>query len=440
MDTLINLAKTFQAHGITAFEVGGCVRDSLLGIESNDIDICLVGATSRDQVTSILKTLSDHVKTDAGNRFPVWIIRLAGEDFEVALARQERSTGASHQDFEFNTDSITIEEDLIRRDLTINAMARDIMTGKIIDPFGGREDLENRIAREVSPAFDDDPERVIRAARFIPTFDLTPTQSLIDRCRRLQPDTIPPEAIGQQFKKAMERSVVPSKFFRFLETVGWLELIFPEVHNLIGLPQDPVWHPEGDVFEHTMHCLDEAGGLLLRTTMLCHDFGKVTTTSVNKAGRISAHGHDKEGVPITSEFLTRNVIMDTSFRKKVMMLVELHMFHARDKITDKSIRKALQKLQSVGLTFDHLVEVCRCDVSGRPPLPAHTPDIGQNRITEEFHKTATKAVVTGKVLIDQFGWKQGIQLGQELRRLRDLQDEGELTELNWEKFVRSCNP
>lgn len=229
MEILQHIALEFSKHNIECFFVGGCVRDMLLGHESDDIDICLVGVKNKSVVVEILSEFTSDIAEEVGNSFPVWIANLptiGKTDF--ALARCERKIGDSRTDFFCETAGVSIEEDLLRRDLTINAIAMHVITGKIVDPFKGRIDLENRIANPVSDAFVEDELRVIRAARFISRFELTPSDSLIAICRTLSSDKISKERIGQELKKVLMQGVRISSFFSFLNDVGWNN-VFPEL-------------------------------------------------------------------------------------------------------------------------------------------------------------------------------------------------------------------
>jgi hypothetical protein len=219
---LKDVALMFSKHNVQCFFVGGCVRDMLLGHESDDIDICLVGVSDKSVVVEILSQFTTDIAEEVGNSFPVWIANLptVGKT-DFALARCERKIGDTRTDFFCETINVSINEDLLRRDLTINAIAMNVLTGQIVDPFNGRFDLENRMAQPVSNAFAEDELRVIRAARFISRFELTPSNSLIDICRTLKFDKISNERIGQELKKVLKQGICISSFFSFLKAVNW---------------------------------------------------------------------------------------------------------------------------------------------------------------------------------------------------------------------------
>ena len=430
------IAERLSDIGIQAYYVGGWVRDRILGIESDDIDIVLVGCHSDLQrmcLVGLLKAVSTSLTNDpVGKQFPVWIADIDGIKIDFALARRERKgPNASRKDFDVITEGVTLEEDLGRRDLTINAMAIDCITMELYDPFSGLSDLKLRYANPVSNAFMEDPLRPIRAARFIATYGLEASDKLIDMCRMMTPDGLAPERVGQELWKAMCKAGQPSKFFQFLLSIDWLHYHFSPLYLLINCRQSPDYHPEGDAFVHTLLTMDEANSPLIRIAMLCHDFGKAKTTEIIN-GKITSHGHDAAGVQPARDMMEGISLRDRAFQDKIAMLVRLHMVR-RHGATRKSVAKLNRKLQSVGLGFEDLVEVCRCDVSGRPPLRKYTPDIGQEFLGEVLDETV-EPIVNGRMLIDM-GWKQGPELGAKLKEFMNLQDAGELTIDNWKEAL-----
>jgi len=230
----------------------------------------------------------------------------------------------------------------------------------------------------------------------------------------------------------MEQTDTPSIFFRFLDKINWLQYHFQELEALKGIQQDPEWHPEGDAFEHTLYCTDAATDPFTRVVMLCHDLGKATTT-IFEDGKWKAPNHAKAGIEPTMALLGRIVFKDKPFQQKVACLVENHMVHTNTEFTRRAVSRMVRRLAEHGLTHVDLLEICRCDVSGRPPLVGHTPYIGED-IALQVKTSATTPIVTGKMLM-ALGWKQGRELGQKLAELRDLQDEGKLNEDNWQDFV-----
>lgn len=270
--------------------VGGSVRDTIMGRPSNDRDFVVVGATEAEFVEEFPNAKK------VGKDFPVYLVD--GEEF--AFARKERKTGAGHTSFETISDpSITLEEDLARRDLTINAIAMDIDNGSFIDPFYGERDIIERVLHHVSPAFSEDPLRVFRVARFAATLGFTVAQETIELMRSLKGElsTLSGERVFCELKKALNGEN-PRAFFDILKRTNCLEQWFPEVAALIGVEQPWLYHPEGDTYEHTMCVLNGATDSLARFGALCHDLGKALTPSDEWPKH---HGHDERGeVPVRS--------------------------------------------------------------------------------------------------------------------------------------------
>lgn len=427
------IAEALASKGIDSYYVGGCVRDAHLGIESDDIDVCLTGATSLNFVERVLWQFSDSIVYE-GKNFPVWIVKDSnGEKYDFALARKERKSGETRTDFDvlFGPE-ITIEEDLYRRDITVNAVAVNVLTGQVIDPFGGLSDLDKKSCRAVSPAFADDTLRVQRAARFCARYGLVPDEVFLAMCRKLKPTDISNERVGMELKKLFEQSDKPSTFFRFLKSVDWLKYHFVELNNLVGVQQNPEYHPEGDAFEHTMHCMDAANTPFMRCVMMCHDLGKASTTMYDGAWK--APGHAKAGIKPTYDMLGRISYKDGKYQDKVACLVENHMFHVLPEFSRKAVGRMIKKLDTFGLSFDDLVEVCRCDIAGRPPLPATDVYIGQDLAEELMAANCTVRVVNGSMLMEK-GYVQGRELGHKLAELEELQLEGKLNSDNWESFL-----
>ncbi len=279
--------------------MGGAVRDKLLGIQNCDNDYVVVGATEQEMLTA------GFVKVGAA--FPVFLH--PGTQAEYALARTEQKTSVGYQGFSCQFDpSVSLEDDLERRDLTINAIAFDGET--YIDPFNGTSDLENKILRPVSTAFKEDAIRVLRVARFKAKFpDFTLHDSFYPLIQAMKNsgelNSLQPERVRTEMEKAF-KEIKPSLFFETLKVLGVLEFIFPELHALIDVPQVKQYHPEGDAFTHTMMVLDAAhtqgGDQTCLYAALLHDLGKgVTPDSI-----LPQHiGHEINGVPLVEIFLNR---------------------------------------------------------------------------------------------------------------------------------------
>lgn len=451
------IALFFKMVGIQLYYVGGCVRDKLMNIPYNDMDICIVGGTSLESIHSLLETLKEvgqiqELTTVFGN-FPVWIVKVGEVKYEFAMARTEKKSGQAHQDFLCEVNTVSLEEDLSRRDLTINAIAKNILTGEIVDPFNGKFDIENKIARPVSDAFKEDPLRVLRAARFIARFDLVPSFKLIEVCKELTPEGISYERVGKELMKLFQspKDTKVSKFFYFLKNCNWLKYHFEEVYNLIGVPQNTVTHPEGDAFVHTMHCIDAADNWFIRAVMLCHDLGKATHTTINGIEwkksdfwlpessllkinteyKIKSIGHEDAGIELTLALLKRIHFTSHNIIKQIACLVSLHMIRiqvASSKV--KIVRRTLRKLMSYNLDYSLLVEVVKCDLAGRPSLIFPHPEIGQDYAFKLIESGAMDPIVTGEFLI-QNGIQPGPEMGKIIKKALELQDRGTLNKDNW---------
>lgn len=279
--------------------VGGCVRDKLLGLTIKDRDWVVVGSTPEHMLTLGFRPV--------GKDFPVFLHPETQEEY--ALARTERKSGRGYRGFDvYASPDVTLEQDLARRDLTINAIAED-GDGNLIDPFNGKADLDNGILRHVSPAFVEDPVRVLRLARFAARFDF----SIADETKQLiaamidsgELDHLVSERVWQELSKALQTDK-PSTFFTTLREVGALKILFPEVDRLFGVPQIPKWHPEVDTGIHVMMVVDQAARLTndvsVRFAALCHDLGK----GITPADVLPSHkGHEATSVELTKALCHR---------------------------------------------------------------------------------------------------------------------------------------
>ena len=335
--------------------VGGAVRDKLLGKTPNDIDYVVVGSTPEEMLELGFE--------EVGADFPVFLHPITRDEY--ALARTERKTGLGYNDFETKADkTITLEEDLSRRDLTVNAMAMD-ENGVLIDLFGGQKDLKNKQLRHVSPAFRDDPLRIIRIARFcakMKGFTIAPeTKTMLqEMVANGEIDHLKPERIWKDFEKAVV-SDDPARFLEALDEVGALKVILPEIYKMKGIPQRADYHAEGDVYIHVLMVLREAtelskdlpdkDKLLVRMSALLHDIGKAYTPhhllyDENGAEKGSHFGHDDEKL-VTSKI---KVIAERMRMPKDIEVfsIDVAMMHQRihtiSKMSPKGITKMLNEL------------------------------------------------------------------------------------------------
>lgn len=302
------IAKKIKKAGGNLYLVGGAIRNQLLNLPVTEKDYCVTGL-SKEQ----FQTLFPDARIQ-GKDFPVFILN----QIEIALARKERKTGKGHKEFEFLTSpTIKIEEDLARRDLTINSIAQDVLTGEMIDPFQGREDIEKRILRKTTDAFIEDPLRVYRVARFMATlyeesakkqnkkFIIEP--ETLKAMKKLKPEltSLSKERVFSEFRKALASSK-PSLFFETLKEANVLEIHFSEIANLIDKTQPQQYHPEGDAYNHTMIVVDNAtkltSNLAIRFSCLVHDLGKGLTP---KEMLPHHYGHDEKGIKLVQNLGNR---------------------------------------------------------------------------------------------------------------------------------------
>lgn len=361
----VKIATLVQQHGGRAYYVGGYVRDALLPQENKDIDMEVHGI-SPDCLAAILDTLGQRITI--GESFGIF--NLKGYTVDIAMPRKELLTGLGHRDFAISVDPfIGTEAAARRRDFTFNALMQDILTGEIIDHFQGAEDLRNRVLRHVcSQSFGEDPLRVLRGAQFAARFDCRVAEETIALCRSMSLAHLPRERVEGELKKALLKAERPSSFFQILRQMDQLDLWFPELKALIGIPQNPRFHAEGDVWNHTMLVLDEAAKLREKAenplgfmlAALTHDFGKaVCTEEIN--GVIHAYEHETRGLPLAECFLCR-ITAESRLISYVLNLTELHMkpntlaaANASPKSTNKLFNKAQDPVALICIaTADHL--------------------------------------------------------------------------------------
>ncbi len=297
-ETITKIAEKIKQNGGCLYLVGGAVRDELLGIKNNDEDYCVVGL-SHDKFLELFPEAFSR-----GKAFEVF--DMYGKEF--ALARFEKKTGKGHKEFEIIANKeITIYDDLKRRDLTINSIAKNVLTGEIVDPFNGREDLKNHIIRATSESFSEDPLRVYRAARFACKFKFDVEEKTIKLMNSLKSelDELSVERVFEEFRKALSYDK-PSIFFDVLKKSDVLDVHFIEIYRLIGALQPEKYHPEGDAYNHSMLALDMSATLSndekIRFSALVHDLGKGVTP---KEMYPHHYGHDEKGVDEVRKFGNR---------------------------------------------------------------------------------------------------------------------------------------
>ena len=372
-EKVVTLASAVRAAGGRALLVGGCVRDLLMGRSPKDWDVEVYGIEPAK-----LRALLDKFGpvNVVGEAFTVYKL---GPELDVSLPRRERKSGRGHRAFIVEGDpEMTIEDAARRRDFTVNAILQDPLTGEIIDPFGGQEDIRNKTLRAVSvDTFAEDSLRVLRAAQFAARFEFELEPETVALCRAIDLSDLPAERVWKEMEKLLLRASRPLVGLQWLRELGALKQLFPEIDALIDVPQDKEWHPEGDVFVHTGLAIDRARELIddlpyskqvtVMLGTLCHDFGKPATTEFLE-GRLRSRGHEEAGVAPTASFLARlNVhsLDGYDVRAQVIALVRDHLkpgefYKKRDEVGDGAFRRLARKCE-----IDLLYRVAKADSLGR---------------------------------------------------------------------------
>ena len=416
--------RALRAAGGRPHLAGGCVRDWLLGLEPKDFDVEVFGL----DFEQMQRALAPFGPTDVvGRSFGVLKVRLGGSEYDFALPRRESKTGAGHRGFAVAPEpDLSEAEAAARRDFTVNAIAYDPFAQRLIDPHGGERDLCARVLRHTSAAFVEDPLRVLRGFQFAARFDLQLAPETAALCRSIKETyrELALERVWGEWDKWCTKATKPSAGLAVLRATGWLSF-FPEIAALDGLPQDPEWHPEGDVLVHTGHCLDALVGLtawregdartrrVLMLAVLAHDFGKATTThQAERRGRVRwvSPGHEAAGAPLAESFLVR-IGAPLELIEHVRPLVVHHLAHhqSQEAMRDTTVRRLARKLEPASL--DDLLTVMTADHLGRPPLVSEE---ALRRIEElravaqrlALEHEAPKPIVLGRHLI-ALGMKPG---------------------------------
>ncbi len=388
--------------------VGGSVRDKLLGLPMSDRDWVVVGSNPKEMLSNGFEPV--------GKDFPVFLHPKTHEEY--ALARTERKTAPGYKGFIVHAEpSVTLEEDLARRDLTINAIAQT-EDGTLIDPYNGQQDLKDKILRHVSPAFVEDPVRVLRIARFAARFDFKIADETLllikEMIKAKELDYLVPERVWQEVEKALA-TAKPSLFFMALRETGALKILFPEVDRLFGVPQVPKWHPEIDTGVHVMMVIDQSAKLTddiaVRFAALCHDLGKGTTP----ANILPQHnGHEARSVKLTHALCQRmRVPKDiTSLALKVAEYhTHVHLLFELDPATILEVIEALDAFRRPE-RFEQYLLAGEADFRGRPgyeDLPLPTINIFRNCLHVSQNVTAHAFVEAGK---------RGPAIGEAIRQQR----------------------
>jgi tRNA nucleotidyltransferase (CCA-adding enzyme) len=437
-DKVRAIAERVRSEGGRALLVGGWVRDRLLGHESTDADVEVFGLPS-ERLRALLESIG---RVEAvGASFQVYKLG----DIDVAMPRRESKSGAGHRGFDVTGDPLmTFEEAARRRDFRINAISWDPLTGEYLDPFNGREDLANRVLRVVDrERFADDSLRVLRAVQFAARFDLTVDDETRAICQAIPLDDLPAERIWGEFEKLLF-APKPSIGFRLARELGVIEKLFPELHALVGCPQEPEWHPEGDVWVHTLQVIDQARGridglprpkqIAVLVGAVAHDLGKPATTAFLD-GRIRSIDHEEQGVAPATKFLDRlnlNALDGYDVRAQVLGITAQHlkpgMWHkAATPVGDGAFRRLAQKVD-----LELLARVAKADCHGRHPgvfnCDAMDWFLERARALGVEHR-APAPILLGRHLLE-LGLKPGPHLGRILKAVYEQQLDGQVVDLD----------
>lgn len=396
--------KQVRAAGGKVYAVGGWVRDQLRGVSPKDKDYVVAGLTAE-----AFTALFPEAKC-VGISFPVFLLPMGKWSAEIALARRERKRGTGYRGFAVEADgTVTIEEDLFRRDTTINSMAMELPGERLIDPYGGQNDIDKHLIRAVSSHFMDDPIRALRAARQAAEFDFSVTPETISYMTACQDELCrePGERILGELTRALS-SPRPSVFFRVLRQAGLLEAIFPEIHALIDKTQPAFFHPEGDAFEHTMYIVDavaaENEDVVTRFAALAHDLGKGTTPSEMLPHH---YGHEDRGIEVLDAWGKR-LPFSTRWRETARFVIAEHMRAPRLNKPGKIVRLllALDRLPIGAAGFSLIIQK---DHGSLPSYLAHASEY--LRLIQSVRGTDAPKGLRGKAIGDWLLSRQ-IQLYQ----------------------------
>jgi tRNA nucleotidyltransferase (CCA-adding enzyme) len=431
-DIALTIAGRVRGAGGRALIVGGWVRDRLMGRPSKDIDIEVFGVDPA-RLKEVLQTIGP-VNT-VGESFTVYKVA----DIDVSLPRRESKIGRGHKGFAVTGDPhLSVKEAARRRDFTINAVSWDPLTGEYEDPFGGQADITRGLLKAVDGStFGEDSLRVLRAVQFAARFDFRVDPATAELCRRIELDDLPSERIWGEIEKLLLRAERPSIGFRVALDLRVIERLFPEVLPLVGCPQEPEWHPEGDVWVHTLLVIDEARKCIddlpypqqvsVMLGAVCHDLGKPPTTTMVD-GRIRSLEHEEEGVAPATRLLDRlnvHTLQGYDVRRQVLGIVANHlkpgMFRkAQPAVGDGAFRRLAQKVD-----LELLARVAKADCEGRGGgfdcsamdwFAARARELGVEHAPPE-------PLVKGRHLL-ALGAKPGPSIGDVLRQVYERQLDG----------------
>ncbi len=403
VEMAVKIAKAVEEKGGAVYYVGGFVRDRVRKKENKDVDIEVHGIYPRE-LEEILDSLGERIAI--GESFGIY--NLKGYSIDIAMPRKEEKRGLGHRDFDICVDPfLGTYKAAKRRDFTMNALMENVLTGEIIDHFGGVHDIEEKTIRHIDDVtFAEDPLRVLRAAQFAARFGYDVAEETIALCSKMDLSALPKERIMGETEKALLKSEKPSVFFEVLRKMGQLKDWFCELEKTIGVEQNPKYHPEGDVWVHTMMVCDEAAKLREKAqnplgfmlAAAAHDFGKVVCTeTVN--GELHAYRHEILGLPLVESFMNR-LTAEKDLIQYVMNLVEHHMKPNRA-ANDKSKIKTTNKMFDQSVDPEGMIWLAVADGLGTKTEDAYVPcdDFLHERL-EIYREYMARPYVMGRDLIE----------------------------------------
>lgn len=428
------ISVRIKEEGGRAYLVGGYVRDTLLGRPGKDIDLEVYGL-SPARLTELLKEFGEPYARGAA----FGVLGLRHSDIDIAMPRKEKAIGGGHKDFEVYVDPFLPEAQACRRrDFTVNALMLDPLTDTVIDHVNGLEDLKRGVLRHVcAESFPEDPLRVFRAARFSAVLGFSVAEETVELCRGIDVSALSRERVMEEISRALMKAERPSVCFRALESMDQLSCFFPEIQALIGARQNPVYHPEGDVFTHTMAVVDAGAAvraqakepLFFMFSCLMHDLGKPAASTMAPDGTVSCPDHGAKGVPVAERALAR-LTNDKRLIAYVLDMVKLHMaplVYYRKAVPPAQTRALLDR----AVCPEDLLMLTVTDGRGKGrPQPPEKDAFWRERY-EDYLAWRKRPRVTGADLI-----AAGFAPGEEMGRLLALTYQWSLEDVTREEALR----
>ena len=440
LEMAIRVAEAVKEKGGVALVVGGFARDVALRkfgyeLKPKDIDIEVYGIEP-ERLKEILESLG---KVDlVGAQFEV--MKLKGLD--ISIPRRDSKTGKGHKGFTVEGDpNMTIREAAQRRDFTINALALDPLTGEILDFYGGIEDIQNKILRATDDKlFGDDTLRVLRGAQFAGRFGFNIDSNTAEICRSLDLTELPKERVGEEWLKLLMKSEKPSVGLKAMLELGVLDKLHPEVRAIVDVPQNPEYHPEGDVWVHTglvvdaavqvakENNLDKEKKLILMLSALCHDLGKAVTTKIEEDGKITSYRHETEGLPLANHFL-ESLSIGRDLVDRILLLIQYHMrIHNDVEFSDSAVRRLSNNLYPASIR--ELAWLATADTRGTTKIEFDKEYPAAEALIKKAEELAVKdskpkPLIMGRDLLE-IGFKPGPKVGSVLKEILELQLDGKI--------------